>query len=242
MIKIVVPISGGKDSQACLKLALETYAPAEILGFFCDTRFEHPLTYTHIETIGKLYGVEIRTVCAGSVEDQILKNGMFPNSVSRFCTDRLKIQPSKRFYKDLAEEQGEGFEVWLGMRAGESNKRARRYKDIIHTDRYAPHDVLSSYPKYLEKLGVSFRLPILEWSFDDVMDYLEGDENPLYKKGFDRVGCFPCLATSDTKKERAFKFDEFGAKQRETVMRLDKIIGVKNTNQYDLFRCSFCEI
>lgn len=242
MIKIVVPISGGKDSQACLKLALETYSPDEIMGLFNDTRFEHPLTYTHIETIGKLYGVEIRTVCAGSVEDQILKNGMFPNPVSRFCTNSLKIQPSKRFYRDLAEEQGKGFQVWYGMRSGESGNRERRYKDKINTELYAPHDVLSSYPKYLEKLGVSFKLPILDWSFDNIMDYLAGEENPLYKKGFDRVGCFPCLASSDTHKERAFKFDEFGAKQRETVMRLDKIIGVKNTNQDDLFRCSFCEI
>jgi nucleoid DNA-binding protein len=35
---IVVPISGGKDSQACLKLALEHYNPWSILALFCDTR------------------------------------------------------------------------------------------------------------------------------------------------------------------------------------------------------------
>ena len=31
-IKIVVPISGGKDSQACLKLALESYDKSEVMG------------------------------------------------------------------------------------------------------------------------------------------------------------------------------------------------------------------
>ena len=30
-IKCVVPISGGKDSQSCLKLALQTYKPDEVL-------------------------------------------------------------------------------------------------------------------------------------------------------------------------------------------------------------------
>ena len=38
--KIVAPISGGKDSQACLKLALESYQSSEILGLFCDTQVE----------------------------------------------------------------------------------------------------------------------------------------------------------------------------------------------------------
>ena len=31
-------ISGGKDSQACLKLALSEYKNNEILGLFCDTK------------------------------------------------------------------------------------------------------------------------------------------------------------------------------------------------------------
>lgn len=31
-IKIVVPVSGGKDSQACLKLAVSKYEKHEILG------------------------------------------------------------------------------------------------------------------------------------------------------------------------------------------------------------------
>ena len=63
MIKIVIPISGGKDSQCCLKLALKEYKPSEILGLFCDTKFEHPITYKHIERMRRnLYGVKIHTI------------------------------------------------------------------------------------------------------------------------------------------------------------------------------------
>jgi len=38
--KCVVPLSGGKDSQACLVLALRRFLPSEILALFCDTQFE----------------------------------------------------------------------------------------------------------------------------------------------------------------------------------------------------------
>jgi len=243
-IKIVVPISGGKDSQACLKLALQTYQPEQILGLFCDTQFEHPLTYQHIKDISKMYGVKIETICAGSVPEKVRKHNMFPNGVSRFCTDQLKIQPSKKFYDELSRNQG-GFQVWCGMRAGESNDREKRYLDKINTETYAPHDVLASYPQYLHKQGVTFRLPILDWSFTDVVYFLGDEINPIYKagKGIDRVGCFPCLATGAKNQARHFNFDDFGKAQRDIVMQLESEITNKNKCQDDMFRgCSICAI
>jgi len=101
---ILVPISGGKDSQACLKLALQT--GKSIKGLFCDTQFEHPKTYEHVAWIGKHYGVEIDHITGGSVEEKCLKYGRFPGGGSRHCTDELKIQVTKKYCKKLAEDQG----------------------------------------------------------------------------------------------------------------------------------------
>ena len=247
-IKIVVPVSGGKDSQACLKLAVSKYEKHEILGLFCDTQFEHPITYKHMEKIKDLYGVEIKTLCDGrTVPELVKKYGMFPNNYSRFCTDRLKIIPSKKFYDELSKAQG-GFEVWLGMRSDESEKRNRRYKGIISSETYFPHEVLKSFPQFLGKRGVLFRLPVVDWSFKDIIEYLGDEINPIYKagKGIDRVGCFPCLASSQNSQERHFKFDEFGAAQREVVLELNRNIKIVNAGQADMFSegsgCSFCEI
>lgn len=252
-IKIVVPISGGKDSQACLKLALKEYDKTEVLGLFCDTKFEHPLTYAHIENIKDLYGVEIKTINAGSVVEKILKYKRFPGGGARHCTDELKIQPSKKFYKEFAEQQG-GFEVWCGMRTNESHERATRYADKINTEVYPPHEVLSKYPKYLHKLGVSFRLPVLDMSTQDIFDILNGEENKLYAQGFDRVGCFPCLASGDKWKEKAFGHDKFGMNQKVIVTELEKQIGHSiwtskggalrnNNNQDSIFDgCAICAI
>lgn len=249
-VKVVVPISGGKDSQACLKLALEDYAPDVVRGLFCDTQFEHPITYIHVrETMQKLYGVRVDEVCEGSVLGKSEKYGRFPGGGARHCTDELKIVPTKKYCKALAEQQG-GFEVWYGMRLGESPERATRYKDKIDTGLYLPHEVIRhKYPKYLGKMGVRFRLPVLNWSGLHVLDYLAGTENPLYAAGFSRIGCFPCLAGGDAAKEKAFAYDEFGAQQKARVYVVSAKIG-KNifTSKGGIARnqdspgCAVCDI
>lgn len=248
--KIVVPISGGKDSQACLKIALQHFAPSEILGLFCDTQFEHPLTYLHIEAMRRMYGVVIERISAGSVPEQVLKHKRFPGGGARFCTEELKIVPSKKFYKALAEKQG-GFEVWLGMRLQESTDRKKRYASKVDWELYKPNDVMKKYPKYLHKLGVMMRLPVLNFSKGAIMKLLNGEQNPLYMPGldFDRVGCFPCLAAGDAAKEHAFGFDDFGAQQRVIVIQLADAIG-KNVftskggraRNSDFDGCAMCQM
>lgn len=249
-VKVLVPVSGGKDSQACLKLASQRYPVHEIRGLFCDTKFEHPVTYDHVNKLRTLYGnIQIDTVSGGSVLEKTIKYGRFPGGGARHCTDELKIRETKIYCKKLAEEQG-GFEVWYGMRLDESNERSKRYAGKISDDLYDPHEVMSSkYPKYLSKLGVRFRLPIIDWSRWEVLGFLNGDENPLYKSGFDRVGCFPCLAAGDKYKELAFSFDEFGQKQKLEVDKVANKIGKsvwtsksgKERND-DVPPCSVCSI
>ena len=93
----VVSISGGKDSQAVAKLIRERYPNDRIIGLFCDTKFEHPLTYEHVKRIANLYNLELVTLNAGSVPEKVLKYKRFPSGTARFCTDQLKIQPSKKY-------------------------------------------------------------------------------------------------------------------------------------------------
>lgn len=226
-VKILVPISGGKDSQAALKLALQQYPADQVRGLFCDTQFEHPLTYAHVEKLRSMYGgIVIDTVCGGDVMEKSMKHGRFPGGGARHCTDELKIRMTKMYCKYLALLQGEGFEVWYGMRSGESPDRAKRYAGKVCDELYPPHDVIpSKYPKYLAEMGVLFRLCVLHWTTRDVLDFLGGEENPLYAAGFDRVGCFPCQAAGDPHKEKAYSFDEFGRKQFRLVLEVSRQIG-----------------
>lgn len=248
LVKVLVPLSGGKDSQACLKLAAQQFEPQEIRGLLCDTQWEHPLTYAHVEKLRDLYGpIQIDTITAGSVPEQVLKHGRFPQGGSRFCTEELKIWPTKRYCKALAMEQGSrignkrrkvaastdgGFQVWYGMRSAEGEARRLRYAEKIDTELYPPHEVLAKYPQYLARLGVMFRLPILGWSTPEVFDFIGGrptadkatDANPLYQ-WFDRVGCFPCQAAGDETIERAYAFDDLGRSRRVIMMALATRLG-----------------
>lgn len=225
-VRVLVPISGGKDSQACLKLALEKYSSIEVRALFCDTQWEHKITMAHIKDLRSMYGpIQIDVVTAGSVPDQVRKHKGFPVGGSRFCTEELKIWPTKRYCKALAIEQGQGFEVWYGMRSDESPERRTRYAGKVCDELYPPHEVLAKYPQYLAKLGVMFRLAILEWSTADVFAYLEGRHNTLYDDGFDRVGCFPCLAQGDKGKEKAFAYDAIGAARKVIVIKLAEETG-----------------
>lgn len=223
-VKCIVPVSGGKDSQACLKLAIEEFGADNVMGLFCDTKFEHPLTYEHVKNIAKMYGVHIETVNGGDVITESIKNGRFPSGVARFCTDKLKIRETKLFLKKYSEEHGT-VQVWYGMRADESQERAKRYQYRDPDELYEPHELLGNYPKYLGAAGVRYRVPIVDWTRDEVMDLLNGEHNPLYDAGFDRVGCFPCLASGDAWKIKAFTYDDFGAEQLIKVRMIEEKTG-----------------
>ena len=222
-IKVIVPVSGGKDSQACLKMALEEYPPQEVMGLFCDTKYEHPLTYQHILDMSEFYGVYIHTISGGSVIEKIKKYSRFPGGGARFCTDELKIRETRIFLKDFSEKYG-GVQVWYGMRTDESAERSKRYAYKDPDDLYQPHEVLKKYPKYLGANGVRYRLPIVDWYTNEVMDYLGEFHNPLYDQGFDRVGCFPCLAGGDAWKIKAFEHDDFGKQQLIDIRVIEKEI------------------
>lgn len=103
---------------------------------------------------------------------------------------------------------------------------------------YLPHEVQKKYPKYLSKLGVWFRLPILEWSRGDVVDFVGSENlNPLYAEGFDRVGCFPCEASGDAWKAKAYTHDDFGRNQWKRINIVADHINkpVFQTKGYSLF-------
>lgn len=247
-VKCIVPVSGGKDSQACLKMAAEEFGSENVLGLFCDTKFEHPMTYKHKDKIAELYGVDIVTVCGGSVEDKIMKYGRFPGGGSRHCTDELKIRETRIFLKEYSEKYG-AVQVWYGMRVDESAERSKRYEYKDPDDLYHPHEVLKKYPKYLGRNGVRYRLPIVDWTTEEVMEYLDGEHNPLYDEGFARVGCFPCLASGDKWKIKAFEHDDFGKQQLINVKviesKINKSVFTAKIGQRwdeDNHGCRICEI
>jgi len=257
IMQIIVPVSGGKDSQACLKLAVDKYGAENVQGMFCDTYNEHPMTYSHIALMEILYGVEIITVIdhkfpGRNVWERIRNRGQFPRDNTRFCTQQLKIQAACRYYKELltTDRYKDGYQVWYGMRGtDESTQRTNKYSKYIPMDiddqreLIDANDMNSTFPKKLAKQNVWFVLPVVEWTTQDIFHFLGDDINPLYNHGFKRVGCFPCFACATPKQLiKAYSFDEFGASQLRKVKAMEIELGVKHKNSNTEQACSWCDI
>lgn len=178
-------ISGGKDSSAtALWLIHESGVPRESIRFTaCNTHNESPLTYAHVDYLSDLF---VGWGCAPVqwLEPELgfyelaKKKKRFPSRKARFCTQFLKVIPTR---EDVMKLISEGHEVVVhsGVRAGESQDRAKLVERGFD-----------------DMFGCVVNRPLLRWTLKDVFAIHERYKvrlNPLYAMGSQRVGCFPCI-------------------------------------------------
>lgn len=192
--KIIVPVSGGKDSQVCMALAVDAAGSDNVLGVHQHTGFDHPLTYQHMNYMRDRYKVQIldiRNPKFDSVPDLMLQEVILPSRHARLCTRLLKTGPWFQWLKQQPDSND--YLVFLGMRAAESPNRRDKYGSLANLDVYRLGDISGECPASLKE--VRAQLPIVTRSTSWVFEFLRsrGDKvNPLYAKGHKRVGCFPC--------------------------------------------------
>lgn len=199
-MKILVQFSGGKDSQACLIKAVNDYGADKVTAVFCDTRWEHQDTYKHIESVVRQLGVKLVTLKSKKYNDFVdmsIKKGRFPSTMARFCTSELKVIPMIEYIL----LQDENFIIIQGIRAKESKARAGYDVECSYFKEYFNNEAKGLYHKkdvleWCKTHDASVLRPIFKWSAQEVIDYILANgqrPNPLYERGFARVGCFPCF-------------------------------------------------
>lgn len=197
---IIVPVSGGKDSQVVLSLALKARR-GETVCVHQNTGYDHPDTYAQIEAMERFYGVRVEHTVSGygGMFGFLERCKYFPNSAARGCTERLKQKP---FAAWLTENgfNADNCEIWFGMRSDESKERDDKYGGITSEDEFTLADVAKYYgenKRRAETIGrIPVRLPIVDYTTEQVFDYIRAEGAPLnalYGKGHHRVGCYPCL-------------------------------------------------
>lgn len=200
-MKILVSFSGGKDSQACLIQAFKQYGGGNLTAVFCDTGWEHPDTYKHVNDVCLQMGVKLITLKSKyDFVSLAAHKKRFPSTNARFCTSELKMKPMIDYVLSLKES----CIIIQGIRAGESTARAAMEEECMYfksyfqpnkkgrTENYRSKDV----KEWCSQYDASVLRPIFKWSAQQVIDCIldAGQEpNPLYYRGFSRVGCFPCI-------------------------------------------------
>lgn len=227
MKTLIVPVSGGKDSQVVLSLALKT--GRKVVCVHQNTGFDHPDTYKQILDMEKFYGVVIEHTVSeeGGMLPFLEKSGYFPNSSARGCTQRLKQKPFLNWL-NFKGFNSENCEIWFGMRSEESKERSDKYGGITEEDEFILSDVAVFYKqnkKVAETIGkIIVKLPIVNWSTEEVFDYLKCEAsplNPLYGRGHSRVGCYPCLLARKSEWQLAGK-DPAGIKHISAMITLEE--------------------
>lgn len=187
----VVGYSGGKDSTAALQLvwlALSKLSPEElkkpVYVISTDTLVENPVvaawvtkSLDNINRAAKKKGLPISShQLTPEIQNTFWVNLIgrgyaAPRPKFRWCTERLKIQPSTQFISSVVQEHGEAILV-LGTRKAESSARAKvmnRYEERRTRERLSPNGSLPNSFVYS---------PLEDWTNDDVWLFLMQVKNP----------------------------------------------------------------
>jgi DNA sulfur modification protein DndC len=187
----IIGVSWGKDSTSVLQLVWNAIAELpkkkrqkKIYVITTDTLVENPIVAAWVnksmERLRKAAKEKEMPIEAHLLKPEtaqtywtglIGKGYPAPRHKFRWCTPRLKIDPSNRFIRNIVRSNGEAIVV-LGIRKTESLNRAN-----IMTKREAKRvrDRLSPHPHLPNSLLYS---PIEEWRTDEVWLYLMQWENP----------------------------------------------------------------
>lgn len=186
----IIGFSGGKDSTVVAHAVFEALLsippsarrrPVHIVSN--DTLVESPLVIAHLNEVTKRIeqaalslGLPItvaRTIPEVEKSFWVLLIGKgypSPNSTMRWCTDRLKIQPTSNYIKKHISAAGAAIVV-LGVRKNESQSRSRSIdkRQNIEGSNLSPHTDL---------IGALIYRPIVDLTTDQVWEILASFDAP----------------------------------------------------------------
>ena len=187
----LIGYSGGKDSTCASQLVFKSLVELKKEGadlkrnvviFSSDTLIENPLVKQiikkNIELINKKaeeIGLPVKAVIlAPTIENTFWVNVIgkgypTPNTMFRWCTDRMKILPADTFVKKNIDENGEVIMV-LGVREGESGTRDR----VLKTHNIEGETLM----KHTTMPNAYVFAPIRNFDTVDVFGYLSAMESP----------------------------------------------------------------
>lgn len=213
----VVSVSGGKDSAATAKLAVDRYGPDRVRLVFADTGHEHEITLDHINTyIPAALGIPVVTVKADFSADIARKRAYIRDKWPRKGVSAEKVEqalsllhPTGIPFLDLCMMKGRFPSRMAQFCTHELKiKPIHAYMRQLIADGYqveswqgVRRDESRNRRNALEREwsdenGWWIERPIVDWTAEEVFTFLAVnglEANPLYRMGCSRVGCMLCI-------------------------------------------------
>lgn len=184
----IVGFSGGKDSTLVAHLVIEHLlslprsARRRAVHIVAnDTLVESPLVIAHIHVVQEemqnaaaAFNLPVTVAITAPDLDNTFWVNLIgrgyptPNRTFRWCTDRMKIQPTSRYVRQQVDEAGEVI-LLLGVRRDESATRAGTVARYDNGERLNRHNDLQ---------GCWVFRPIVNVSTDDVWQFLGSEQPP----------------------------------------------------------------
>lgn len=186
--KIILSISGGKDSQAMADVivgeAINVGVKDRLLFAYADTGAEWPESRIQCEKISKHYGVPLQIAKAFMpLPEKIASRGKFPCSSCRYCTSDCK--------RGALDKVARQFNGKILKVTGERREESRQ-RSIL--EEIEPFSRLTT-----RKREVTSYRPMLGFTEADIWRIIRAsglDYHPAYHFGNSRVSCALCVLGS----------------------------------------------
>ncbi len=262
---VAILFSGGKDSTALTFGLLNAFIrnkhkPEKVWIIYANTLVEPPpllrvaqKSLQIFKELGTQIGIPvIPKMLIPPIKDRfwvlLIGKGYPPPSVRfRWCSERLKIRPVKRFLKYVKETEGKFPLVLSGVRLNEGDNRKNNLSKRLLNGKWMKYEGLRECLVYA---------PLLNWSSNEVWKYIGYNEakwqvsmghlKDLYSVTFDkansfRTGCWVCtlirrdqslekLASRDLDLIPLIKFRKFLQEIRDSKELREKV--EKNGRSY----------
>ena len=217
----VVNLSGGKDSSACLILAMESISDhSRILPVFADTGNEHDLTYQHIDDMEALSGLPVTRLRADLSGKFEVRRRNLPGRYRKAGISEDKIEralavmhPTGNPFLDMCLLRG-GFPGTVKRKFCTSTLKIEPIQRFLHCllddpgiehiwqwvgirrDESRARKNARRYDVPDLSVPIYMYRPLVDWTAADVFAAHARAGipwNPLYQMGMSRVGCMPCV-------------------------------------------------
>lgn len=247
---LIITYSGGKDSDVLLQLAIECLEPDEFEVLNAHTTLDAPETvyyirgrFKELEERGIKATVQYPHYPDGkfmSIWNLIVKKQTPPTRWARYCCEKLKETSTPNRFVAIGVREAEsigrrGRDTFFShgkTKAESSSYSTQHIKEVFNDDRLRrgddinPNEVGVYDCLFVKKAKENEDLicnPIYKWLDSEVWTFIHErgmKYNPLYDKGFTRVGCIGCPLSA----RQADKLEMYPKYKEQFIRTFDKML------------------